>query len=137
MAKTSNEKNKHFGRTRIVKCVFPMILAAIVVGGGFYSFYRVEMEEYKTENAKLQEKLNVFKGKSDMLHNEIAFLEDSIDCLNRKIDSLRIKDSVIIQKMKEENELYRQKLNRLNDFNNAEHFKFFTRYLDSVNIRKK
>jgi predicted nuclease with TOPRIM domain len=112
-----------------------MILSAIVVGGGFYSFYRVEMEEYKTQNAKLQEKLNVFKGKTDMLLDEISYLEDSIICLNHKIDSMRVKDSVLIEKIRKENEKYRQKLDRLNDFNSAEHFKFFTRYLDSVSIR--
>jgi predicted nuclease with TOPRIM domain len=135
MAKTSDEKNKNTGRHRFVKCLLPMILSAIVVGGGFYSFYRVEMEEYKTQNAKLQEKLNVFKGKTDMLLDEISYLEDSIICLNHKIDSMRVKDSVLIEKIRKENEKYRQKLDRLNDFNSAEHFKFFTRYLDSVSIR--
>lgn len=135
MAKTSDKKNKDTGRHRIVKCLLPVILAAIVVGGGFYSFYRVEMEEYKTKNAKLQEKLDVFKGKTDMLLDEISYLEDSIICLNNKIDSMRVKDSVLIEKIKRENEIYRQKLDRLDDFNSAEHFKFFTRYLDSISIR--
>ncbi len=137
MAKTNNEENKNIGRNRFVKCLLPMVLAAIVVGGGFYSFYRVEIEEYKTKNAKLQEKLNVFKGKTDMLLDEISFLEDSIYCLNIKIDSMKVKDSVLINKIKKENEIYRQRLDRLNDFNSAEHFKFFTRYLDSVSIREK
>ncbi len=114
-----------------------MLLSAIIVGCGIYSFYRIEMEEYKTKNAKLQEQLDFFKGKTDMLLDEISYLEDSIDCLNIRIDSMRKKDSVLIQKIKRENEIYRQKLDRLDDFNSAEHFKFFTRYLYSVSIREK
>lgn len=135
MAKTSNDKNKNTGRSRFVKCLVPMILTAIIIGGGFYSFYHFEIEKYKEKNAELENEIEIYKGKSDMLLDEVDFLKDSIFILNVRLDSLFFNDSVIIHELEYENEVYRQKLLALDSLTSDEHYKFFTRYLDTARVK--
>jgi predicted nuclease with TOPRIM domain len=107
------------------------VVFLVVMLGALFGFYDISITN-EDPNNHLKEKIDSLKKEKEIYQDSITKLNIKITETDTLLEDYAKKDSVLKDSLLIIKSKYYEAINMLNNFDNPEHYEFFTRYLDSV-----